>query len=102
MLLAANGPSTVVLDEVMDLLVGRFGYRRPSIYILEGSTMRLGAHRGYAKPIEVSDAFTGVIGRVMRTGKPALVPDVRADPDYNAADPDVRSEVSVPLMSGGF
>lgn len=99
--LAANGPSTAALDQVMELLVGRFGYRRPSIYILEGSNMRLGAYRGYANPIEVFDASTGVIGRVMRTGKPAFVPDVSADPDYHAADPDVRSEVSVPLMTGG-
>lgn len=99
--LAANGPSTDALDRVMDLLVGRFGYRRPSIYILDGSSMRLGAQRGYENPIEVFDASTGVIGRVMRTGETALVADVSADPDYHAADPDVRSEVSVPLLSDG-
>lgn len=99
--LAANGPSSAALDQVMDLLVGRFGYRRPSIYLLEGSSMRLGAQRGYADPIEVFDGSTGVIGRVMRTGQPAFVTDVATDPDYNVADPDVRSEVSVPLMSDG-
>lgn len=99
--LAANGPSSAALDQVMDLLVGRFGYRRPSIYLRDGSIMRLGAYRGYADPIEVFDGSSGVVGRVMRTRQPALVTDVAEDPDYHAVDPDVRSEVSVPLMSEG-
>ena len=36
----------------------------------------------------------------MRTGKPELVKDVHADPEYRAASPDVRSEVSIPLRAG--
>jgi diguanylate cyclase (GGDEF)-like protein len=37
---------------------------------------------------------------VMRTGTAELVRDVLQDPEYSAASPDVRSEVSVPLRAG--
>jgi len=42
-----------------------------------------------------------ITGRVYRTGQPALVPDVRQDPDYSAAADDVRSELAVPVRVGG-
>lgn len=99
-LLAASGPTSDALEQVMDVLVGRFDYRFVSIYTVEGTQMRLGAQRGYVDVIESFDGSLGVVGRVMRTGTAELVPDVAADPDYAAADPSVRSEVSVPLWSG--
>jgi diguanylate cyclase (GGDEF)-like protein len=98
--LASDGPTMGALDEVMEILVARFGYRYPSIYMRDGDLMRLGAQRGYDTVIETFDGTVGVVGRVMRTGEPALVPDVQADPEYRAASPDVRSEVSVPLRAG--
>src|SRR5207248_1419367 len=39
----------------------------------------------------------GIIGRVLRSGAPAVVDDVRADPDFVALLPEVRSELAVPL-----
>lgn len=99
-LLAAKGPSIDALEQVMDVLVERFDHRFASIYTVHGSQMRLGAQRGYSDPIAAFDGSAGVIGRVMRTGEAALVPDVRLDPDYRSADPLVRSEVTVPLRSG--
>jgi diguanylate cyclase (GGDEF)-like protein len=99
-LLAADGPNAAALDAVMQLLVDRFGYRYVSIYTRHGDVMRLGAQRGYDEVIETFDGTIGVVGRVMRTGEPELVPDVSVDPEYRAASPDVRSEVSVPLRAG--
>jgi len=99
-LLAADGPTAAALDAVMQLLVDRFGYRYVSIYTRHGDLMRLGAQRGYDEVIETFDGTIGVVGRVMRTGQTELVRDVEADPDYRAASPDVRSEVSVPLHAG--
>jgi diguanylate cyclase (GGDEF)-like protein len=99
--LAAKGPTRATLEEVMDLLVARFGYRYVSIYTVDGPLMRLGAQRGYDEVIESFDGSIGVVGRVMRTGKPELVRDVSTDPDYAAANADVRSEVSVPLAVDG-
>jgi diguanylate cyclase (GGDEF)-like protein len=99
-LLATDGPTTNALEAVMQLLVDRFGYRFVSIYILDGDLMRLRAQRGYDEVIETFDGTIGVVGRVMRTGEPELVPDVSLDPEYRAASPDVRSEVSIPLRAG--
>jgi diguanylate cyclase (GGDEF)-like protein len=98
--LTSEGPTIEALDEVMGILVARFGYRYPSIYMRDGDLMRLGAQRGYDEVIETFDGTIGVVGRVMRTGKPQLVSDVTADPEYSAASPDVRSEVSIPLRTG--
>jgi len=98
--LTSDGPTSDALDEVMAILVDRFGYRYPSIYMRDGDLMRLGAQRGYDEVIETFDGTVGVVGRVMRTGKPQFVPDVTADPEYRAASPHVQSEVSVPLRSG--
>ena len=98
--LANDGPTPEALDDVMGVLVERFGYRYPSIYIRDGDVMRLRAQRGYDEVIESFDGTVGVVGRVMRTGRPELVADVHADPEYRAASPDVRSEVSIPLRAG--
>jgi diguanylate cyclase (GGDEF)-like protein len=98
--LASDGPTPRALDDVMGVLVERFGYRYPSIYIRDGDVMRLRAQRGYDEVIESFDGTVGVVGRVMRTGRPELVADVHVDPDYRAASPDVRSEVSIPLRAG--
>jgi diguanylate cyclase (GGDEF)-like protein len=99
--LTANGPTRSALEDVMDVLVAHFGYRFVSIYTVDGPLMRLGAQRGYDDVIDAFDGSIGVVGRVMRTGKPELVLDITADPDYATANSDVRSEVSVPLAVDG-
>src|SRR6185503_14530156 len=43
----------------------------------------------------------GITGWVARTGQPARVSDVRADPRYIMVQPDVRSELAVPLEVEG-
>ena len=98
--LTSDGPTSQALEEVMSVLVARFGYRYPSIYMRDGDVMRLGAQRGYDEVIETFDGTVGIVGRVMRTGDPQFVPDVTADPEYRAASPDVRSEISIPLRAG--
>jgi diguanylate cyclase (GGDEF)-like protein len=100
--LLASDPSPGSLDQVMDLLVRRFGYTMVSIYLRDDDgTLVLGAQRGYDRVLERFDGTTGVVGRVMRTGEVQLVPDVRLDPDYRSANDDVRSEISAPLLAGG-
>jgi diguanylate cyclase (GGDEF)-like protein len=100
--LLAEDPSPDSLDQAMDLLVRRFGYSLVSIYLKDGDgTLVLGAQRGYDRVLERFDGTTGVVGRVMRTGKVQLIRDVREDPDYRSANDDVRSEISAPLFAGG-
>jgi diguanylate cyclase (GGDEF)-like protein len=99
--LTAKGPTQAALEDVMDLLVAHFDYRYVSIYTVDGPRMRLGAQRGYDEVIESFDGSIGIVGRVMRTGKPELIRDVSTDADYAAANADVCSEVSVPLAVDG-
>jgi diguanylate cyclase (GGDEF)-like protein len=100
--LLANDPSAESLDQVMDVLVRRFGYSLVSIYLKDDAGwLVLGAQRGYDRVLERFDGTTGVVGRVMRTGEVQLVPDVTLDPDYRSANDDVRSEISAPLFAGG-
>ena len=40
----------------------------------------------------------GIIGRAMRERKPLLVLDVESDPDYEAANPETRAQMVLPLM----
>lgn len=97
-----SGASPDSLDQVMDLLVRRFGYRCVSIYLTAADgSLALGAQQGYDRVIERFDGTTGVVGRVMRSGEVQLIRDVSLDPDYRSANDDVRSEICAPLLAGG-
>ncbi|MFL5681229.1 MAG: diguanylate cyclase [Chloroflexota bacterium] len=99
--LAQAGATDDALRGVIDLLVKRFGFEHVSVYLGDPSLMRIGAHHGYAAPIPTFTPDTGVLGRVMRTAEPALVPDVSVDPDYVVGDDPAQSLISVPLVATG-
>ncbi|MBN1485011.1 MAG: response regulator, partial [Chloroflexia bacterium] len=42
----------------------------------------------------------GITGRAFRLGQLQYAPDVRADPDYVSGNPDLRSELTLPLRRG--
>ncbi len=72
-------------------------YPLPSVYLLVDGRLRCQAARGY---YQIVDGFTpgiGVIGRVVATGVPALVQDVRQVPDFIAAIPGLVAEACVPV-----
>ena len=96
--LAREGVTPEALDVVMGLLESTFGYRYPSIYLWDGRVLRIGAQRNYTKPIEAFPIERGVIGRVARTREAVFLPDVTVDPDYVAADEQVRGEISLPIL----
>lgn len=100
-ILASRGPSPEALDELVGRISHEFGYPYVSIYLGDDQKVTLGARRGHAKAGATFDSAHGVSGRVMRTHRPALIPDVAADPDYIAINPEVMSEVCVPLMADG-
>jgi diguanylate cyclase (GGDEF)-like protein len=97
--LAREGPTPAALDRVMALLEGTFGYRYPSVYSWDGHVLRLGAQRNYDAPIQVFTPDQGIIGRTARTREASFVPDARTDPEFLVADPDVISEIAIPLLS---
>ncbi len=43
----------------------------------------------------------GIMGRVFRSGRPELVKDVRADPDFVGAIEGLVSEICIPLFDEG-
>jgi diguanylate cyclase (GGDEF)-like protein len=85
----------------MGVLEQTFGYHYPSVYVWDGTDLRLGAQRNYRFPIEVVNPDQGVIGRIVRTREPAFLPDARSDPAFLSADPAVVSEIGIPLESDG-
>ncbi len=67
----------------------------------EQGKFRLLAHRGYPQELVHDDRRwpldRGIVGRVVRTGKPALVSDVTQDADYENVVPSTRSQLTVPI-----
>jgi hypothetical protein len=99
-LLSDQGPTADALQAAIHVLRDDFGYSFPSIYLGDDEVVRLGAHLGYVDGIHEFTREVGVIGRVMRTKASVLVPDVTTDPDYLSVDPEVTSELCVPLLAG--
>jgi diguanylate cyclase (GGDEF)-like protein len=100
-LLAREGPTKATLDRVMGVLEETFGYRYPSVYLWDGSALQLGAQRNYRFPIQTIAADSGVVGRIVRTREAVFLPDARSDPDFLSADPEVASEIGIPLQTDG-
>ncbi len=74
--------------------------------VREPASMRVMASYGYPEdsPIRQQASWPldhGIVGRVVRSGQPALVSDVQEDSDYVESMAGVRSQLTVPLFSGG-
>ncbi len=69
----------------------------------ESKKLIIKAYRGLPAGTEnlKLDIGEGITGLVARDGKSRLVNDVEADPDYVVANPDVKSEMAVPLVKDG-
>ena len=98
-ILAQPGRAVDAVDAVVDRIGAEFGYSHVSIYLGSEDDATLVAQRGYTELVERFDGRSGIVGRVMRTRRPAFVPDVTADPDYWALNPSVTSEICVPLLA---
>lgn len=99
--LAKEGPTEAALEEIVDTLSIVFEYPFVAVYLGDRTVVRLAAQRGYGDlPAIVGDSV-GVIGRVMRSGQPAFVPDVSAARDYVAGSAEVGGEICVPLVAEG-
>jgi diguanylate cyclase (GGDEF)-like protein len=98
-ILAERGPTREALDEVVGRVAREFGYRYVSIYLGDDRRVTLGAQRGYGELIASFDGRRGIVGRVMSTHRPVFAREVADDPDYWSLNPDVRSEICVPLLA---
>ncbi|MEJ5311892.1 MAG: GAF domain-containing protein [Anaerolineae bacterium] len=101
---------TVLLSEVVTLIQQRFGLYHAHVYLLEGETLKLHAgsgeigrillERGHAIPL---DREHSLVAQAARHQQIITVNDTSLDPDFmpNPLLPQTRSEMAVPLISGG-
>ncbi|HWQ15241.1 MAG TPA: GAF domain-containing protein [Roseiflexaceae bacterium] len=87
-----------VFRTVVEAVARVFGYTQVSLYLLEGETLMLQHQVGYHQILQRIPITQGISGRVVRTGKPVLLEDVRADPAFIGAMEGIVSEVCVPLL----
>ena len=87
-----------IFRTVVESFAGTFGYTQISIYLVEGDELVLEKQVGYESVFQKIPISKGICGRVARTSQPALVKDVRGDPDFIGAIEGVVSELCVPLL----
>lgn len=88
----------VALDAAMRLSRSDAGF----IALMQNDEMRVTCLLGkYPAPTKgmVLSAETGVVGRVMKTRRPELIPDVNEDPDYRPDIAKTVAQIVVPLIS---
>ncbi len=102
----------VLLQEVIDAIVERFGIYYAHAYTLdeEEHLLRLEAgygeageemlRRGHSIPL---DREQSLVAQAARTGEMVVVPDVRQEPNFlpNELLPETRSEVAIPMKISG-
>ena len=95
----------VLFQLIVDRATGLMGATSGSMILVDRKTgiLRIEAERGLGS--EVMERMLlrlgeGITGTVARDGEPILAPDVRLEPRYVEANPDVRSEMAVPIKWG--
>ncbi|PJF25450.1 MAG: hypothetical protein CUN53_12735, partial [Phototrophicales bacterium] len=99
-MLASEIDLTTLVETICESIAQNFGYTHVSVYLLEGERLVLQHQIGYAIPIESLSIYDSVSGRVVRTGRPILLEDVSAAPDFQASIEGITSEICVPLKDG--
>ena len=90
-----------LLEEVCQQVANVLRYPNVEIMLVEGEELIMRASQGAENAIGVHVPLSsGIVGRVARTDRTALVPDIRIDPDYILAIATTRSEIVVPLHKG--
>jgi GAF domain-containing protein len=80
------------------LYTDKFGF-----LLLDADKQELRVHRSYRgidsqTKSRIVPLTQGVTGKVASTGKPSRVPDVRKEPSYMRVNPQMRSELCVPIL----
>lgn len=89
-----------ILEEVAHQLHERLDFPAVQIIWRDGDRLYPRKFAGPPPPVESTFVNEGVIGRVFRSGAPALVKDVASDPDYVSVMPTTVAELAVPIQVG--
>lgn len=91
-----------LIDNVFDVLRGKFCYSNASIWCLneQDNKLYLKSFYGYTNEFanSVRELGEGIVGIVARDKKMIVLPDVSKNPDYIAISDNIKSEVSIPLI----
>ncbi len=90
-----------VLSRAMEAVAEAYGYTRLSAYLLEDGELVPQHQVGYREVLGRIPLTKGVCARAVRAGRPLLVEDVSADPDFLGSIDGVTSEICVPLFDEG-
>jgi L-methionine (R)-S-oxide reductase len=71
------------------------------IYLVDGEVLELATYLGKPSPHERIPIGKGICGAAASSGTTLNVPDVNADPRYLACNVETKSEIVVPILSGG-
>jgi len=92
-----------LLNRTSELVRAIINYRIFAIFLLNDRTheLRVRFQIGHTKDVEKMrfPLGKGIVGQVALTRQAILLNDVTASPDYISVNPDVRSELSVPLIA---
>jgi diguanylate cyclase (GGDEF)-like protein len=95
-------PVREVMQGVVDDIARDFDIALVSVYLPVGrDRLAMVGVAGYSTPFHEIEIGTGIIGRAAATREVQFVADVRTDPDYRAANEEVRSEVAAPVVHDG-
>jgi len=87
----------------LDAMEKTLGFEYASILMIEGKMLCLVARRGYSRYLSLKlplDGDKGITVEVVRTDKPAFVPDISKNKAYIKGGEDIRSELAVPIKVG--
>lgn len=90
-----------LLKTVVAAIAETFGYTQVSLYLLKDQTLILQHQVGYDSVINQIPVTSGVSGKVVRSGKPILLENVRTDSSFLGAIDGICSEICVPLFDQG-
>ncbi|HMA34765.1 MAG TPA: sensor domain-containing diguanylate cyclase, partial [Chloroflexia bacterium] len=100
MTVASSHDVVTIARNVTDGLTAMFGYQYVAVYLLDDTLLHLLAQHGYRDLAATIPITQGVIGRVARTGEPALVGQAADDPDFVYTTPTLACQVCCPITRG--
>ncbi|MDX2006001.1 MAG: EAL domain-containing protein [Meiothermus sp.] len=87
--------------QVVETVAQTFGYELFSIYLWEDGELVMQHQVGYEFWLERIPAGEGVMYQCFTRGQPIWLADAQDDPRFIGMQPDIRSEIAVPLRAGG-
>lgn len=97
----AAAPAEAMTLTVRELQRALPKYTWVGVYLREGDDLVLGPFVGRPSPHTRIPVGRGICGAAAASGTTIVVDDVNADPRYLACSLETRSEIVVPIVSGG-